>query len=110
MPKVEQIDREAAARLLGYRDEADMYDYRTTGEQDRQRDATVQAFARFEASLAPSGLVEAAPVPLTDLLAIRDALRDAQHSRICGVFGFPLTPRCSCGRDEALATIEGLLP
>jgi hypothetical protein len=42
----EQIDREAAAELLGYRDWDDATDYRLTGEQDRQVARTVQAFAR----------------------------------------------------------------
>ncbi len=39
-------DRDAAAKLLGYRDAEDMYDYRLSGKQEQQRDETVQAFAR----------------------------------------------------------------
>jgi hypothetical protein len=42
---VEQADREAAAKVLGYKDWGDATDYRLTGAQDRQVEAMCKAFA-----------------------------------------------------------------
>lgn len=42
---IEQSDREAAAKALGYASYDDATDYRNTGAQDRAVAAMVQAFA-----------------------------------------------------------------
>lgn len=45
-PEITQADRDATAKVLGYQCWADATDYRLTGQQDRQVEKFVQAFAR----------------------------------------------------------------
>lgn len=58
--KVEQIDRDAAAKALGYSTWEDATDYRNSGEEDRRVAHMVQAFARHRiAASQHDKLVEA---------------------------------------------------
>ena len=92
--KVEQRHREWADKCADFVDRQEQTDF---------VDRVAPILARFEASLAPSGLVETVPVPLADLLAIMEVLELAK--RIPTVNGL-----LSCRCHILLATIEGLLP
>lgn len=57
--EVTQVDREATAKVLGYQCWADATDYRLTGEQDRQVEKFVNAFARHRTEAEARGRREA---------------------------------------------------
>jgi hypothetical protein len=71
-PTENQLDRDAAAKALGYRDWADATDHRLTGEQDRQVAALVRAFAEHRLAVLEAGPewypIKTAPRDGTELL------------------------------------------
>ena len=67
--QIEQIDRDAAAKALGYATWEDATDYRNSGEEDRRVAHMVQAFAQFRHRLAALSARDAQRAAMDELIA-----------------------------------------
>ena len=83
----DKIVRDAAAKLLGYRDWDEATDYRTTGKEDAKRELVVDHLSNFRQSIRTTDAARIAELT-ADLEWYADQFCEhGKYSEVCGRLG-----------------------